>query len=90
MLNKKAQGLPLQVVIIALLLLVVFVVMVAVFMGGIGRVVPWIEKTTTCSARGGECMEAKDACITEGGSAIKAGCPDENQPGEWCCIKGKQ
>ncbi len=88
-LNKKAQELPLQTIIIALIVIVVFVVMVVIFRGGVGKIFPWFEAATECSAQGGNCIEDNKVaeCRGTGGTTIQAGCPEEKP---WCCIKQKE
>ena len=51
--NKKAQGLSMNVIIIAALGLIVLVIMVLIFTGQIGV----FSKSVSCEARGGECLE---------------------------------
>ena len=47
--NKKAQGLSINVIIIVAIALIVLVVLIAVFTGRMGSFVGGGEETTTCS-----------------------------------------
>ena len=46
--NKKAQGLSINVIIIVAIALIVLVVLIAIFTGRLGGFVGGIESTTTC------------------------------------------
>ncbi len=61
--RKKAQGLPLNVIVMAVLALVVLIVLVLIFRGQIGV----FNKGTSCDARGGKCMnsETNKVCPSE-------------------------
>lgn len=50
--NRKAQGLPLNVIIIAVILLVVLVVLIVIFTGRTGK---FAKQADSCSVKGGEC-----------------------------------
>lgn len=92
-LYKKSQGLSLQAVVIAFIVIVVLVVMIAVFTGGIENIMPWLKSTTSCSGQGGDCVLTEEECTIDGGAAFhKSGCPEEGQAQnlEWCCIKEKK
>jgi nitrogen fixation-related uncharacterized protein len=53
MINNKAQGLSITVVIVAAIALIVLVVLVLVFTGKIGQ---YSENIETCEAKGGKCL----------------------------------
>jgi hypothetical protein len=57
MVQKKSQGMPLNVIIIALLLLIVLVVLVSVFVERAGI---FSRNTRSCEYNGGICMEPED------------------------------
>ncbi|MFH1325078.1 MAG: hypothetical protein ABIH64_07590, partial [Nanoarchaeota archaeon] len=56
--NKKAQGLPLEIIIIALVVLIVAVVLIFIFKGESNKFV----KSSSCSAREGVCLNGKGDC----------------------------
>ncbi|MFH0867797.1 MAG: hypothetical protein V1831_00635 [Candidatus Woesearchaeota archaeon] len=79
MLKKRdAQGLSIQVVILAVIALIVLVVIVAIFTRETGRTSSALE---SCEGRGGECMATIDLC---GQGRIMPGveCPKEKR---FCC-----
>ena len=47
--NKKSQGLSINVIIIVAIALIVLVVLLAIFTGRLGGFVGGVESTTTCS-----------------------------------------
>lgn len=59
MLNKKAQGMPMNVIIIAIIVLVVLVILIAFFAGGFGSVVSKVRDLFTGQVSG----QAKDTVI---------------------------
>jgi hypothetical protein len=61
--RKKAQGLPLNTIVIAVIALIVLIVLVLIFRGQIGV----FNKGTSCDARGGKCMnsESGEVCPSE-------------------------
>jgi hypothetical protein len=61
--RKKAQGLPLNTIVMAVLALVVLIVLVLIFRGQVGV----FNKGTSCDARGGKCMnnESGEVCPSE-------------------------
>lgn len=59
MLNKKAQGMPMNVIIIAIIVLVVLVILIAFFAGGFGSVVGKVRELFTGQVSG----QAKDTVI---------------------------
>jgi len=58
--NKKAQGMSLNVIIIAALGLLVLVVLAIIFTGNLGTTVREIDK---CSNKGGTCVAAQTSCV---------------------------
>ena len=79
MLKKRdAQGLSIQIIIIAIIGLIVLVVVLAIFNTESGRSVKTLE---SCGARGGECKLPNNC---EGGTKIPNICPDKNRI---CCVK---
>ena len=83
---KKAQGISMNVIIIAAIALLVLVVLAIIFMGRMGL---WGEQTTACENKGGMCYDtAGTTCDEASGGAYPQAyaiwkCPTE---GETCCI----
>lgn len=82
--NKKAQGLSINVIIIVAIALIVLVVLVAVFTGNLGSFSKTIGSTTgdatkTCSEQGGT-FKVQSACT---GKTI---IPSDSKSGEVCCV----
>ncbi len=88
--DKKAQGLSLNTIIIAIIVLIVLVVLIMVFTGYFGT--KFTPGVTSCANSGGNCQFAKDdgsnGCGYDafGDSIAKLGgtCPGE----QICCSKG--
>ena len=81
MINKKSQGMPLNVIIIAVLGLIVLVVLAAMF---VNKSKDFSSGLGSCSAKQGTCQGAVcDSSQTE----IPNSCPEKNHPGKYCCAK---
>ena len=74
---KKAQGLPVNVIIIAIIVLIVLVVLVAIFTGKMGE---WIGGIKSCTNIGGNC---RTSCFTTEKEVINTDCSKTDQK---CCI----
>ena len=86
MFSKKAEGMSVNVIIVAILALLVLVVLSFVFAGKIGD---FVKGTKQCQSIGGECL---GACNIEQGykEMFTAACLDKNTgklTGEKCCIQ---
>ena len=79
--SKKAQGLPMNTIVIAAIVLVVLVVLIMIFTGSIGKWRQDIEEKP-CTEVGGECQDPP--CDIAAGSMPTRGKCD---PGKVCCIK---
>ena len=79
--NRKAQGLSINVIIVAAIALLVLVVLSIIFVGRLGI---FGEKTAACASVGGTCYGTCPAGTTEypGG----ARCPDAEGVTQKCCI----
>lgn len=75
MASKKAQGLPLNVIIIAIILLIVMAVVIYIFVGG---ATDFDKGLKNCESKGGVCK----AQCSEGEAGIPSICAE----GELCCI----
>ena len=88
MMKKKAQGMPITVIIIAVLALLVLVILALIFTGGLGK---WITKVGDCETKGGKCA------FTCGSAAEETQeyqteysewkCPDKEDQAQKCCVK---
>ncbi|MFH1182456.1 MAG: hypothetical protein V1702_05850 [Candidatus Woesearchaeota archaeon] len=78
--NKKAEGLSTNVIVIAILALIVLLVVVLVFSGLMQKVIPGIDQVD-CNKKGGECKASARDC-TDGMPAYGMGCKD---PKPYCC-----
>lgn len=89
--QKKAQGLPLSVIVIAALVLLVLVVLAIIFMGRMGKTG---QVVNTCQSYGGDCTASVADCTASGGHTTSAYLCDNNGNGKYgepddgvCCIK---
>lgn len=80
--RKRGQGLALNTVIIAALVLIVLLIVIAIIYGTSGKVLPFFNKQTECTARGGACQAESDSC---GGTKVY-GLGDCKAPKPVCCI----
>jgi len=74
MLKKRAQGLSITTVVVAVMALIVIVILIGIFKGGIDTFSPGVESlgdaTITCTANGGtptdddECGEGKSSIVS--------------------------
>lgn len=86
--NKKAQGLSINVIIIVAIALVVLVVLIAIFTGRLGGFVAGIGQTTTCDI-GCQAInkvghaEAGESCET--GNKLPGTYSDVLEGGSCCC-----
>lgn len=79
--NAKAQGLSLNTIVIAALVLIVMVVVIAIFTGGVGEIGGWFGE---CTSKGAKCS-LPDACESKGGIEVPGRGCGEN---EICCGSG--
>ena len=83
---KKGEGLALQVVVIAAIALVVLIIVLAVFKGGIDRIVPSLNKVNNCPPtdckKQGDCKDGQE--IYGLGCETKDGKPSDTP---YCCKK---
>lgn len=76
--NKKSQGMPINVIIIAALALVVLVVLLAIFTG---RIKIFSENLQSCAAKQGEC-ELGSKCPSNKALITNTDCPKDKV----CCV----
>jgi len=90
--DKKAQGLSLNTIIVAIVVLIVLVVLIMVFTGYFGT--RFTPEVTSCANAGGKCEYENDNCGTDVfGEAVRkllASCPPLTEGGESgiCCSRG--
>ncbi|MCF7861149.1 hypothetical protein K9M79_02800 [Candidatus Woesearchaeota archaeon] len=87
--EKKGQGLSMTYIILAAIGLIVFVVILAIFSGGIFDMDTKMDK---CPNNGGNCV-AKGSCSTNGGAVLSnIECPNSDgsaaDPNQECCVSG--
>ena len=77
--TKKAQGLPMNVIIIAAIAIVVLIIVVVIFRA---RATQFAKDVESCFAKGGVCLESPvDSKCQE--RIYDAKCPDE---APYCCV----
>ncbi len=74
--SKKGQGLPLNTIVIAAIVLIVMVVLIYIFVGGMGQTT---EKLQSCTEKGGTCMMNAE-CAGQNIGTLDCG------TGEICCV----
>ena len=89
--SKKAQGISINVIIIAAIALLVLVVLAVIFTGRIGQ---FATKTADCENKGGRCAELGERC-GDAGSSVEDyptrftdwTCPKVDDQEVDCCVK---
>ncbi|MAG16104.1 hypothetical protein CMO88_03515 [Candidatus Woesearchaeota archaeon] len=86
---KKAQGLSLNFMAIAGLVLIAVLVVTLILTGVLGDISPFFKEQTECKARGGTCSEFQECEKNDGTSVFGLGCPSTRDSAlkEYCCIK---
>ena len=85
---KKAQGLSLNFMAIAGLVLIAILVIILIFSGVLEDVSPFFKEQTECKARGGACSESQECEKADGTAVFGLGCPaGDSALEEYCCIK---
>jgi hypothetical protein len=79
--NKKAQGMPLNTIVIAAIVLVVMVVLILIFTGRMGKT---SQDLQTCQAQGGKCVTKGLCDPTIGEKLIEE--TSDCETNEECCI----
>lgn len=73
----KAQGMPINVIIIAILALLVMIVVIAIFLG---KTVSWGKNTGTCEGIGGIVVKKSDCLIGKGELPLGRNYKDVSNP----------
>ena len=87
--QKRGQGLPMNAIVIAAIVLVVMVVLILIYTGSMGNFTGELGK---CETKGGECVPKTSCDLAKGEKIIsKTDCDDEEKYGKdhVCCIKLK-
>jgi len=82
--NKKAQGLSLNAIVIAVLALGVLVVLLLIFSGNIGGI---SKNLGSCLTKGGECAKSGQCPPTRPIPLFVTGDCEQANPKNLCCIK---
>ena len=89
--DRKAQGLSLNTIIVAIVVLIVLVVLIMIFTGYFGT--RFTPEVTSCANSGGDCEYVRDNCgvdsFDEPIKSLRASCPAETEGGNkgLCCTK---
>lgn len=80
--TKKAEGLALNTIAIAAIVLVVLLIVLSVIYSISNKTIPFFGKQTECSVRGGDCKKESDDC---GGTKVYGlgGCAEDEPV---CCV----
>jgi len=88
---SKAQGISINVIIIAAIALLVLVVLSVIFMGRLGQ---FATKTAECENKGGKCADLGESCGQVGSSVEDYPtrfpdwtCPKVDDQDVDCCVK---
>ncbi len=83
--NKKGVEITMNAMIIALLVLIAFAVIIAIFLGGTKTLGEWFKGTSSCTAQGGQCVPAASDC--DGQAIPRKDCSNKGAGDEFCCLK---
>ena len=83
--SKKAQGISINIIIIAAIALLVLVILSVIFIGKIGT---FSTSVGDCKNKGGQCVLASEDCPADYPSVyLDWTCPDVDEESQRCCIK---
>ena len=83
--NKKAQGISINVIIVAAIALMVLVILSVIFIGRLGI---FSESVADCENKGGKCVLTADDCPPDYPQPYSGWkCPKEGEEEQKCCIK---
>ena len=91
MIGEKSQGLSLNTMVIAAIVLIVLAVVILIFNNGISIFPGFIGNQTECENRQGTCVDEVETCREDGGthySSLK--CKDPEGTKKYCCVKEKE
>ena len=78
---KRAQGLSLETLVIAAIVIIVLVVLVAIFTGRMG---PWVQSVENCQDKNGACVDDATACSAPNAVIRGTNCDREDKV---CCVQ---
>lgn len=82
---KKAQGISINVIIVAAIALLVLVILSVIFIGRIGT---FSTAVGECTNKGGVCAPTTESCPAENPQIFPDWkCPDKDEEAQKCCIK---
>jgi hypothetical protein len=84
---RNAQGISMNVIIIAALALIVMVVLVMILFSKTRSFGAGVE---SCTDKGGECVSGFGACLSKGGATISGTECSKKEPAEVCCVVFKE
>ena len=84
--EKKGEGLPIRIIIVAIIGIICMVILIFVFQDKLGEVLPIFSAQADCNSRGYNCIQKDDPC--SGTKVIGMGCPEEGGDGnaKYCCV----
>jgi len=81
--NKKAQGISLETIIVAIIVIVVLVILVLIFTGRMGN---FVNTSNACTVRGGNCVSGT-VCGDNQREVVGGICSKKDgEPAQVCCI----
>jgi uncharacterized membrane protein YqiK len=81
---KKAQGLPLNTIIVAIIVIVVLVVIILIFTGQIGGINTAAQEGQACRKAGGYCASTDGGSINDDDVCVLGGTAVVNNPPNDC------
>jgi len=85
--SKKAQGLPLNIIVLTVILLVVAVLLIVIFRD---KLFSFGEKIESCTFSGGSC-KTQTECDTGNGEVLEPKCPAKaDGTPQVCCLLAKK
>lgn len=84
--NRKAEGLALNTIVIAAIVLIVLLIVIGILMSTSGKVVPFFGKQADCTGRGGQCAKEGD-CDDVKVYGLKPCGEGDNKEKPVCCVK---
>ncbi|MBN2454125.1 hypothetical protein JXB11_01120 [Candidatus Woesearchaeota archaeon] len=83
--TKKAEGLPITMIIVAIIALIVLVLVVVIFQGRIEIIDSGLGDQVDCHGRGGRCYSTDEGCPSVAWTKQLCGLKGCGE-GECCCV----
>jgi len=77
----KAQGMSLNTIVIAAIVIIVLVVLVAIFTGRMG---PWVQSVENCQDKNGACVDSSADCVAPNAVIRGTNCDRDEKV---CCVQ---